>query len=80
VYIYIYIYKHIYTHINTTKLSVSYGHGCSVGYTCYESVGLSHWPRGLWSEYAASCLLGVTCSNPAGGKNVCLLWLSCVFR
>jgi hypothetical protein len=37
--------------------------------------------RGLTRGYAAGCLLaGVVSSNPAGGINVCLLWVLCVVR
>jgi hypothetical protein len=42
------------------------------------TTGLFQWPRGL--RVCGRSLVGIGGSNPAGGMDVCLLWVSCVVR
>jgi hypothetical protein len=37
-------------------------------------------PHGLTCRFCGRSLAGIVCSNPAGGKDVCLLWMLCVVQ
>ena len=40
----------------------------------------SQWPRGLRRRVCGRLLAGIAGSNPAGGMDVCHLWVLCVVR
>jgi len=48
--------------------------------TCYVVLRESQWPHGIWRGICCRSHAEIAGSTPAGGMDVCLLWVLCVVR